>query len=138
MPEPGREQGGKLLLGEDEKIGWCGPKKVRAGAFKHYRKRLYKPGTNHQSMWSPNVAEIEIYTSPFCGFCHAAKRLLDKKGVAYREIDVMMKPAKRKEMTERSGSGTVPQIFVDGEHLGDCMEIMEMDEDGELDSRLGL
>lgn len=84
------------------------------------------------------MAEIEIYTSPFCGFCAAAKRLLDKKGVAYREIDVMMKPAMRKEMTERSGSSTVPQIFVDGEHLGDCMEIMEMDEDGDLDTRLGL
>ncbi len=84
------------------------------------------------------MAEIEIYTSPFCGFCHVAKRLLDKKGVAYREIDVMMKPSLRKEMKERSGSGTVPQIFVDGEHLGDCMEIMEVNEDGELDSRLGL
>ncbi len=84
------------------------------------------------------MAEIEIYTSPFCGFCAAAKRLLEKKGVAYREIDVMMKPSMRKEMVERSGSGTVPQIFVDGEHLGDCMEIMELDEDGELDSKLGL
>ncbi len=84
------------------------------------------------------MAEIEIYTSPFCGFYHVAKRLLDKKGVAYREIDVMIKPSLRKEMKERSGSGTVPQIFVDGEHLGDCMEIMEMNEDGELDSRLGL
>ena len=84
------------------------------------------------------MAEIEIYTSPFCGFCAAAKRLLEKKGVAYREIDVMMKPSMRKEMVERSGSGTVPQIFVDGEHLGDCMEIMELDEVGELDSKLGL
>lgn len=84
------------------------------------------------------MAEIEIYTSPFCGFCAAAKRLLEKKGVAYREIDVMMKPSMRKEMVERSGSGTVPQIFVNGEHLGDCMEIMELDEDGELDSKLGL
>ena len=84
------------------------------------------------------MAEIEIYTSPFCGFCHAAKKLLEKKGVAYTEIDVKMKSDKRREMTERSGKSSVPQIFVDGEHLGDCMEIMEMDADDELDARLGL
>jgi len=84
------------------------------------------------------VAEIEIYTSPFCGFCHAAKKLLEKKGVAYTEIDVKMKSDKRREMTERSGKSSVPQIFVDGEHLGDCMEIMEMDAADELAARLGL
>ena len=84
------------------------------------------------------MAEIEIYTSPFCGFCHAAKKLLEKKGVAYTEIDVKMKADKRREMTERSGKSSVPQIFVDGEHLGDCMEIMEMDADDELAARLGL
>ncbi len=85
------------------------------------------------------MAEIEIYTSPFCGFCNAAKKLLEKKGVAYTEFDVMMNGAKRQEMIERSGGLTsVPQIFVDGEHLGDCMDIMAMDEDGELDSRLKL
>jgi len=84
------------------------------------------------------VAEIEIYTSPFCGFCHAAKKLLEKKGVPYTEIDVKMKSDKRREMTERSGKSSVPQIFVDGEHLGDCMEIMEMDADDELAARLGL
>ena len=85
------------------------------------------------------MAEIEIYTSPFCGFCNAAKRLLDKKGVAYREIDVMMNSGKREEMTKRSGgSRTVPQIFVDNEHLGDCEAIMEMDAESELDARLKL
>ena len=84
------------------------------------------------------MTEIEIYTSPFCGFCHAAKKLLEKKGVAYTEIDVKMKSDKRREMTERSGKSSVPQIFVDGEHLGDCMEIMEMDADDELAARLGL
>jgi len=85
------------------------------------------------------VSDIEIYTTPFCPFCIAAKRLLDKKGVAYTEIDVMMKSTLRREMSERAGgSRTVPQIFVDGEHLGDCMEIMEMDADDALDARLGL
>ena len=85
------------------------------------------------------MADIEIYTTPFCPFCVAVKRLLDNKGVAYTEIDVMMKSALRSEMTERAGgSRTVPQIFVDGEHLGDCVDIMEMDAGGELDARLGL
>ncbi|MEE8351580.1 MAG: glutaredoxin [Rhodospirillales bacterium] len=85
------------------------------------------------------MADIEIYTTPFCPFCIAVKRLLDKKGVTYTEIDVMMRSTLRRELTERAGgSRTVPQIFVDGEHLGDCVEIMEMDVDDELDARLGL
>ena len=85
------------------------------------------------------MAEIEIYTSPFCGFCNAAKKLLEKKGVAYTEFDVMMNGAKRQEMIERAGGQTtVPQIFVDGEHLGDCMDMMEMDANDELDARLKL
>ena len=85
------------------------------------------------------MAEIEIYTSPFCGFCNAAKKLLEKKGVAYTELDVMMNGAKRQEMIERAGGlTTVPQIFVDGEHLGDCMDMMEMDANDELDARLKL
>ncbi len=90
-------------------------------------------------MRNPSVAEIEIYTSPFCGFCNAAKKLLEKKGVAYTEFDVMMNGAKRQEMIERAGGRTtVPQIFVDGEHLGDCDDIMAMDADGDLDARLKL
>ena len=85
------------------------------------------------------MAEIEIYTSPFCGFCNAAKKLLEKKGVAYTEFDVMMNGAKRQEMIERAGGlTTVPQIFVDGEHLGDCMDMMEMAANDELDARLKL
>ena len=85
------------------------------------------------------MAEIEIYTTMWCPFCIAAKRLLDKKGLAYNEIDVTMKFAARREMTERAGGNRkVPQIFVDGEHLGDCEDIMEMEAGGELDARLGL
>lgn len=85
------------------------------------------------------MAEIEIYTSPWCPFCIAAKRLLDKKGLAYNEIDVTMKSAARREMIERAGgSKKVPQIFVDGEHLGDCDDIMALEAEGELDVRLGL
>lgn len=85
------------------------------------------------------MAEIEIYTSPWCPFCHAAKSLLDKKGAAYREIDVTMKSGARQEMIERAGGNRkVPQIFVDGALLGDCEDIMELEAGGELDARLGL
>jgi len=85
------------------------------------------------------VAEVEIYTSPFCGFCFRAKRLLDAKGVAYREFDVLSDPAKRPEMIERaSGRRTVPQIFVDGRHVGDADTLAALERAGELDRLLGL
>jgi len=84
------------------------------------------------------VPEVTIYTTMICPFCHRAKALLKKKGVEFKEIDVTMDPVTRREMTERAGSHSVPQIFVDGEHIGDCDGIYEMDFDGELDARLGL
>lgn len=85
------------------------------------------------------MADIEIYTSPFCPFCHRAKALLKTKGVPFKEIDVMMSPGKRAEMTERShGRETVPQVFVDGQHIGDCTEIHQMDAAGKLDAALKL
>ena len=85
------------------------------------------------------MTEIEIYTTPFCPFCLWAKKLLDKKGVPYTEIDVMMKSGVRKEMTERAGGNRkVPQIFVDGVHLGDFEEIQALEMDGELDGKLGI
>lgn len=81
------------------------------------------------------MAEIEIYTTPFCSFCHRAKALLKRKGVEFTEIDVMMSPGKRRDMAERAGGQrSVPQIFVDGEHLGDCDEIHRMDAEGTLDA----
>lgn len=83
--------------------------------------------------------KIEIYTSPFCPYCHRAKSLLQKKGVAFEEIDVMMAPARRDEMAERAGGArTVPQVFADGVHIGDCEGIHTLDAKGELDARLGL
>ena len=85
------------------------------------------------------MAKIEIYTSPFCGFCHRAKSLLREKDVDFEEIDVFMASKKRAEMTERAGGRTsVPQIFVDGELLGDSDELQAMEAAGSLDARLGL
>jgi len=80
---------------------------------------------------------VEIYTTPICGFCTAAKRLLDKKGVEYTEYNVMMKPALRSEMTQRSNGGrTVPQIFIDGNPVGGCDELFELEGDDVLDKML--
>ena len=85
------------------------------------------------------MARIEIYTSPFCPYCHAAKRLLAKKGVAFEEIDVTMVPGARRTMTERSGGQTtVPQVFVDGRHIGDSDGIHALDAEGALDRALGI
>lgn len=83
------------------------------------------------------MATIEIYTSPFCGYCHRAKQLLTRKGAAFTEFDVMMEPAKRDEMMARGKGGhTVPQIFIDGRHIGGCDELHALDAQGGLDPLL--
>jgi len=86
-----------------------------------------------------SVAEVEIYTTPFCGFCARAKQLLEKKGAAYIEYDLMRNPGKSREMMERSGGGrSVPQIFIDGKHIGGCDELYDLEFDEELDPLLGI
>jgi len=85
------------------------------------------------------MADVVIYTTMFCPYCHRAKALLDRKGVAYTEVDVMMDPAKRQEMTERSGGGrTVPQILIDGRPVGGCDDLHDLDRQGRLDPLLGI
>ena len=85
------------------------------------------------------MAEVEIYSSMFCPFCHRAKRLLSGKGVTFTEIDVDTQPGKRQEMMQRSDGGhTVPQIFVDGRHVGGSDDLATLDRSGELDTLLGL
>lgn len=82
---------------------------------------------------------IEIYTQWGCPYCVRAKALLDAKGVAYREIDVTMDAAKRREMEARNpGARTVPQIFVNDQALGGCDDINALDAAGRLDPLLGL
>ena len=82
------------------------------------------------------MAKIEIYTTPFCGYCARAKGLLDKKGAAYEEMDVMMDDKKRSEMRERSRRTTVPQIFINGEHVGGSDELAALESAGKLDALL--
>lgn len=80
---------------------------------------------------------VEIYTTPTCPYCHAAKRLLTKKGVAFTEIDVSRDPSVRAAMTKRSGGGmTVPQIFIAGEPVGGCDDLYDLDSRGRLDPML--
>jgi len=80
---------------------------------------------------------VEIYTSPLCGFCHAAKRLLTEKGVSYSEINVLANPGRKAEMIARaSGGRTVPQIFIGGVHVGGCDDLYALDRAGRLDPML--
>ncbi|MEL6793679.1 MAG: glutaredoxin 3 [Pseudomonadota bacterium] len=83
------------------------------------------------------MKQVEIYTTPICGFCAAAKRLLDQKGVAYAETNVMAQPAKKDEMIQRANGGrTVPQIFIGGEHIGGCDDLYALERAGKLDAKL--
>ena len=80
---------------------------------------------------------VEIYTSAFCGFCHAAKRLLTQKGVTFTEFDVGRDPGLRQAMLQRAhGRHTVPQIFIGGTHVGGCDELYAMERSGKLDPLL--
>jgi glutaredoxin 3 len=79
------------------------------------------------------MAEVVMYTSAFCGYCHRAKRLLTERGAAFAEIDVMAHPERRPEMVARAGGRTtVPQIFIDGRHIGGCDELYALDRAGGL------
>jgi glutaredoxin 3 len=82
------------------------------------------------------MAKVEIYTTPFCGYCARAKSLLDKKGAAYEEMDVMMDEKKRAEMRNRAKRSTVPQIFINGQYIGGSDELSELEQMGKLDSLL--
>lgn len=83
--------------------------------------------------------KVEIYTSPWCGYCSRAKRLLDTKGVDYEEIDIMAQPTRKAEMIKRAGGRTtVPQVFIDGRHIGGCDDTQAMDRAGKLDRLLGI
>lgn len=80
---------------------------------------------------------VEIYTSSLCGFCHAAKRLLNKKGVKYKEISVDGDRALRAKMTKRAqGRTSVPQIFIGKEHIGGCDDLHDLERNGALDLML--
>ena len=83
------------------------------------------------------MATVTIYTTMMCPYCHRAKRLLDSKGQKYNEIDVGMDPAKRQEMQEKAHGGyTVPQIFINGRHVGGSDDLAMLERQGKLDALL--
>lgn len=85
------------------------------------------------------MARVEVYSTMFCPYCARAKSLLAKKGVAFENIDIIENGARRDEMIERAGGRTsVPQIFIDGEHIGGSDELAALDRAGKLDAKLGL
>ncbi len=85
------------------------------------------------------MAAIEVYTTPYCAYCVAAKDLLRRKGVEYVEINVAGDRERRTEMVERAGGRvTVPQIFIGDTHVGGCDELYALDEAGGLDPLLAV
>ena len=85
------------------------------------------------------MAEVELYTAPFCPYCPRARVLLERKGAAFIDIDITEEPGRRAEMVRRAGGRTsVPQIFIDGEHIGGSDELVALDRAGGLDLKLGV
>ena len=83
--------------------------------------------------------KIVVYVTDWCPYCARARALLERKGVSFTEIDIMEEPGRRDEMIRRAGgSRTVPQIFIDGEHIGGCDDMVALDRAGGLDPKLGI
>jgi glutaredoxin 3 len=83
------------------------------------------------------MAKIEIYTTPLCGYCARAKALLERKGAAYEETDLTVTPGARDLMIQRAGGlRTVPQIFIDGKHIGGSDDLQLLERNGQLDPLL--
>ena len=84
------------------------------------------------------LASVEIYTKTFCGYCWRARSLLESKGVEFAEYVIDGGGPKREEMIQRAnGRTTVPQIFIDGQHIGGCTDLLALERDGRLNSLLG-
>ena len=85
------------------------------------------------------MAKVEMYATMWCPYCARARALLEKKGVRYTEIDIDDEPRRRDEMIRRAGGRTsVPQIFIDGEHIGGSDDMAALDRKGLLDPKLGI
>jgi glutaredoxin 3 len=85
------------------------------------------------------MAEVELYTTMYCPYCTRARALLQRKKVAFVDIDIAEHPDRREEMIRRAGGRrTVPQIFINGEHIGGCDDLVALDRAGGLDAKLGI
>src|SRR5256714_14931270 len=84
------------------------------------------------------MAKVEMYSTMWCPYCARARALLERKGVEFTEIDLMEQPGRRDEMIRRAGGRTtVPQIFIDGEPIGGCDDMVALDRARELDPKFG-
>ena len=81
-------------------------------------------------------AKVVMYAADWCGYCARARRLLDGKGVAYEEIDVDVTPGAQAEMRAKSGRTSIPQIFINDQHIGGSDELAALEADGRLDALL--
>ena len=85
------------------------------------------------------MKNIEIYTGPLCAFCDRAIALLNKKGVSFKKIDLASDPNKMEDMIKKTnGMRTVPRIFIDGQHIGGSDKLQDLENDGKLNSLLGV
>ena len=97
---------------------------------------LGESATSEMNNHDPKTNSIILYSSPFCGYCTAAKRLLKNKGADFFEINVLFNTEQREQMIKLSGRRTVPQIFIGGQHVGGYAELSELDNNGELNTLL--
>ena len=85
------------------------------------------------------MAKVELYTTMYCPYCTRARALLKRKNVTFVDIDIAEQPGQRAEMIKRAGGrSTVPQIFINGEHIGGCDDLVALDRAGGLDAKLGI
>ena len=85
------------------------------------------------------MKNVEIYTGPICAFCERAKALLNKKGIVFKEINIALDSDKMEEMIKRSnGKRTIPQIFIDGQHIGGNYSLQTLENKGKLNGLLGI
>ncbi|HET6607158.1 MAG TPA: glutaredoxin 3 [Rhodopila sp.] len=85
------------------------------------------------------MPNVEVYTQPWCPYCERAVHVLTTKGVEFNEINAPHGSAARQDSRDRSGGRTsVPQIFIDGQHIGGCDDMMALDRAGKLDPLLGV
>ena len=82
------------------------------------------------------MVNVVMYGTQSCPYCVAARRLLASKGVEYEDIRVDMQPERRADMQRKGGGHTVPQIWINGRHIGGCDDLYALDRQGELDRRL--
>ncbi|MBA3535430.1 MAG: glutaredoxin 3 [Tatlockia sp.] len=82
------------------------------------------------------MAKVILYSTTYCPYCTRARQLLENKGIEYTEIKIDEKPDKRQEMITKSGRTSVPQIFINGQHIGGCDDMYALEHQGQLDKLL--